>query len=147
MLPTVNAGGLISKHVPLAGTRFSVVCHAHNHEAAVGEPPFRTRNLKTALRLHPFIPTSLRYTPKTCMSLRSGATTSIQDAIRQVTLCVDFHFVNGLAVLHTISRNINYRTVAFPKTKTTTSIMRELHRVFRVRNQSSGCLGSRYLIY
>ena len=53
----------------------------------------------------------------------------IQNSLRQVTLCVDFHYVNGLPVLHTISRSINYRTVAFPKNKTTGSIMRELTRV------------------
>ena len=40
---------------------------------------------------------------------------NVHAALRQVTLCVDFHFVNGLPVLHTISRGLNYRTVAFPK--------------------------------
>ena len=57
---------------------------------------------------------------------------NIQEALCQVTLCVDFHYVNGLPVLHTISRSINYQTVAFPKNKTTSSIMRELNRVIKL---------------
>ena len=104
----------------------------HNNPLTVGDirrshaiygPPIPPLKGRTRYRTPPRIPdaTDVIQIPS-----------SIHEAIRQVTLCVDFHFVNGLAVLHTISRNINYRTVTFPKTKTTTSIMRELHRVFRL---------------
>ena len=37
----------------------------------------------------------------------------LYDDMKYVTLCADFHFVNGVTVFHTISRKINYRTV-FP---------------------------------
>ena len=53
---------------------------------------------------------------------------------KDVTLCVDFHYVNGVAVLHTISRKINYRTVSFPMNRSAASIMTHLKRVWKKYN-------------
>ncbi len=49
--------------------------------------------------------------------------------LANVTLCCDFHFVNGVTVFHTISRRINYRTVSFPLSRSKASILHELNIV------------------
>ena len=48
------------------------------------------------------------------------------DHHRNVTLCVDLFFVQGLAYLHTISRGIGFRTVAPVKDRTAATLLREL---------------------
>ena len=59
---------------------------------------------------------------------------SVYENLKHVTLCVDFHYVNGNLVFHTISRNINYRTVSFPNSKSKKSILRELRIVLQKYN-------------
>ena len=59
---------------------------------------------------------------------------TVHKEFKHVTLCIDFHFVNGVMVLHTISRRINYRTVSFPLSRSRVSIMKELKMVFRKYN-------------
>ena len=54
--------------------------------------------------------------------------------LKDVTLCIDFHFVNGITVFHTISRKIGYRTVSFPISKSTASIVKELQDVCKRYN-------------
>ena len=52
---------------------------------------------------------------------------------RRVTLCVDFFFVQGsIPFLHTISRNIGYRTVRVVADRSRGTILRELQRVIRL---------------
>ena len=42
---------------------------------------------------------------------------SLYEDLKDVTLCVDFHFVNGVTVFHTVSRRLDYRTVSFPTSR------------------------------
>ena len=51
-----------------------------------------------------------------------------------MTLCIDFHYVNNNLVLHSISRNINYRTVSFPSTRSKKSILSELKIILQKYN-------------
>ena len=39
---------------------------------------------------------------------------SLYQDLKNIVLCVDFNYVNGVVVFHSISRNVDYRTVAFP---------------------------------
>jgi Zinc knuckle len=45
---------------------------------------------------------------------------------RNVTLCADFFFVQGICFLHTISRDIGFRTVKYVPDRTHKTILREL---------------------
>ena len=54
--------------------------------------------------------------------------------LKNVTLCIDYYFVNGITVFHTISRKIGYRTVSFPNSRTTGSIVKELGDVCKLYN-------------
>jgi hypothetical protein len=54
--------------------------------------------------------------------------------LKNVTLCIDFHFVNGVTVFHTISRRINYRTVSFPLSRSKPIIVEELKKVYQKYN-------------
>ena len=58
----------------------------------------------------------------------------LYDDMKYVTLCADFHFVNGVTVFHTISRKINYRTVSFPISRSSSSILNELSKVYKIYN-------------
>ena len=51
---------------------------------------------------------------------------------RRVTLCVDFFFVQGIPFLHTISRDIGYRTVHAAADRSRATILRELQRVLKL---------------
>ena len=51
---------------------------------------------------------------------------------RNVTLCVDFFFVQGVGFLHTISRNIGFRTVAPVADRTRKTILLELQAVIKL---------------
>lgn len=55
----------------------------------------------------------------------------LYEDLKRVTLCIDFHFVNNVTVFHTISRRLNYRTVAFPMSRTKYSILKEIQEVQR----------------
>jgi len=57
-----------------------------------------------------------------------------EDLKKFVTLCVDFHYVNGVTVFHTISRKIDYRTVSFPLSRSKASIVNELKEVYKKYN-------------
>jgi hypothetical protein len=50
----------------------------------------------------------------------------------QVTLCVDFFFVQGQAFLHTISRNIQHRIVDAVPDRTKVTIIKHLNKVLRL---------------
>ncbi len=52
--------------------------------------------------------------------------TPVLEHHRNVTLCVDLFFVQGLAYLHTISRGIGFRTVAPIKDRTFATLLREV---------------------
>ncbi len=54
---------------------------------------------------------------------------SLHDDLKHVTLCIDFHYVNGVTVFHSISRQIDYRTVSFPLSQSKTSITNELQDI------------------
>ena len=56
------------------------------------------------------------------------------DDLKNVTLGVDFHYVNGVAVFHSITRRIGYRTVSFPLSRSATSIIDEMRKIFKVYN-------------
>ena len=49
-----------------------------------------------------------------------------------VTLCIDFFFVQGHAFLHTISRDINYRTVLPVSDSSASTITKELRRIIHL---------------
>ena len=44
-------------------------------------------------------------------------------------LCVDFHYVNGVTVFHSISRKVDYITVSFPTSQSKNSIISELKEI------------------
>jgi hypothetical protein len=54
------------------------------------------------------------------------------DNHRKVTLCVDFFFVQELCFLHTISRNIGFRTVVFVPDRSSKTIIHELTAVIHL---------------
>ena len=58
----------------------------------------------------------------------------LYDDLKHVTLCADFHYVNGVCVFHTISRTINYRTVSFPLSRSAQSIANEMKEVYQKYN-------------
>ena len=60
--------------------------------------------------------------------------TTMFENLKHVTLCLDFHYVNGVPVFHTISGKIGYRTVSFPLSRTKTSIMDEIFKVYKMYN-------------
>jgi hypothetical protein len=49
-----------------------------------------------------------------------------------VTLCVDFFFVQGIGFLHTISRNIGFRTIAPVPDRSRKTILKELQTVINL---------------
>ena len=59
---------------------------------------------------------------------------SMYENLKHVTLCVDFHYVNGITVFHSISRRIDYRTVSFPLNRSKATIIKELKDIFKVYN-------------
>ena len=58
----------------------------------------------------------------------------VYEDMKHVTLCVDFHYVNGVTVFHSISRKIGYRTVSFPTNRSAGSILESLKDIFKVYN-------------
>jgi hypothetical protein len=59
---------------------------------------------------------------------------ALYEDLKNVTLCIDFHFVNNVTVFHTISRRINYRTVSFPLSRSRMQILAELETVYKKYN-------------
>jgi hypothetical protein len=59
---------------------------------------------------------------------------SLHDDLKNVTLCIDFHFVNGVTVFHSISRRIDYRTVSFPLSRSKVQILNELQMIYKKYN-------------
>ena len=49
-------------------------------------------------------------------------------------MCVDFHYVNGVAGFHSISRKVNYRTVSFPLSQSKNSIIFEIKDIYNIYN-------------
>jgi len=58
----------------------------------------------------------------------------LYEDLKNVTLCVDFHYVNEITVFHTISRKIKYRTVSFPLSRSKANILNELKAIYKVYN-------------
>ncbi|GFH55457.1 hypothetical protein CTEN210_11933 [Chaetoceros tenuissimus] len=52
--------------------------------------------------------------------------------IQNITLCIDFFYVNGIPVFHTISKNVKFRSVSFPTNKTHATILQEYNDVKRI---------------
>ena len=51
---------------------------------------------------------------------------------RNLTLCMDFFFMQGMAFLHSISRKISFRTVAQVPTQSKATILRETQSVIHL---------------
>ena len=51
---------------------------------------------------------------------------SLYQYLNNIVLCVDFHYVNGVAVSHSISRTVDYRILSFPLSRSKNSIVSEL---------------------
>jgi hypothetical protein len=58
--------------------------------------------------------------------------TPILEHHMDVTLCVDFFFVQGIAFLHTISRNIDFRTVSYVADRNKPTILREMKAILHL---------------
>jgi hypothetical protein len=56
----------------------------------------------------------------------------IREHHMDVTLCVDFFFVQGIAFLHTISRNIGFRTVSYIADRNKLTILREMKAILHL---------------
>ena len=54
--------------------------------------------------------------------------------LRDVILGVDFYYVNGVAMFHSMSRKIGCRTVSFPMSRSATSIVEEMKKTFKTYN-------------
>ncbi len=59
---------------------------------------------------------------------------------RNVTLCADFFFVQGIGFLHTISRGIGFRTVTPVADRTHKTILTELRAVLRLYTSRGLCI-------
>ena len=59
---------------------------------------------------------------------------ALHDDLKNVTLCIDFHFVNGVTIFHTISQRLGYRTVSFRLSRSKASIVAELKNVYKKYN-------------
>lgn len=59
---------------------------------------------------------------------------SIYKYLHHVTLCIHFHYVNGLTVFHSISRNVSYQTVMFPYRRSTKIILKEIKDIYQEYN-------------
>ena len=57
---------------------------------------------------------------------------SVMEHHRDVSLCIDFFFVQGIPFFHTISRDIGYRTVNVVPNRSKTTIIRNIKRVFKL---------------
>ena len=49
-------------------------------------------------------------------------------------LCVDLHYLNGVAVFHSISRKMDYRTVSLPMSRSKNLIVSELKEIHKIYN-------------
>ena len=49
-------------------------------------------------------------------------------------LCVDFHYVNGVAVFHSISRTVDYITILFPLSLSKNSMVSKLKEIYKIYN-------------
>ena len=68
-----------------------------------------------------------RTTEKDIMQLPAA----LYEELKNVTLCIDYHFVNGIPVFHSISRRLDYRTVAFPRSRSKKLMIQEFRSVQR----------------
>ena len=55
-------------------------------------------------------------------------------------LGVIFHYVNGVAVFHSISRRIGYCTVSFSLSRSATLIVEEMQKIFKIYNSRGFCI-------
>jgi hypothetical protein len=59
---------------------------------------------------------------------------SLHQDLQNVVLCVDFHYVNGVAVFHSILRRIDCRKVSFPLSRSKSSIIAEMREIYKICN-------------
>ena len=59
---------------------------------------------------------------------------ALHEDLKNVTLCIDFHYVNEVTVFHSISRRIDYRTVSFPLSRSKATIINELKDIYKIYN-------------
>jgi len=78
--------------------------------------------------------TKYRYSPRFQENDIIEIPKTMFENLKHVVLCADFHYVDGVAVFHSISRKINYRTVSFPLSSSKGSIINELHEIFKIYN-------------
>jgi Reverse transcriptase (RNA-dependent DNA polymerase). len=51
---------------------------------------------------------------------------------KNVTLCADFFYVNGIAVFHAISRKLNHRYVSFPQSRSRAEIIKSINDLDKI---------------
>ena len=51
--------------------------------------------------------------------------------LRDIFLGVDFYYMNRVAIFHSISRKVGYRTVSFPMSRSATSIVKEMKKYLK----------------
>ena len=61
----------------------------------------------------------------------------LYEDLKNVTVCMDFFYVNGMPIFHTISRKLDYRTVSFPVSRSKPVMLKEYRKV-RQRYHSRG---------
>ena len=54
--------------------------------------------------------------------------------LNNIVLCVDFHYVNLVAVFHYISIKVDYITVSFPLSQSKKSILSTLREIYKIYN-------------
>ena len=54
---------------------------------------------------------------------------TLYDDLKNVGSCIDFHYVNGIAIFHSISKNMDYRTVSFPQSRSKRTIISEMKTI------------------
>ena len=59
---------------------------------------------------------------------------SLYHDCKNVTLCTDFFYVNGIPVFHAISRKINHRYISFPLSRSRQVITKEIKEVEKIYN-------------
>lgn len=59
---------------------------------------------------------------------------SLYQDLKNVVLCIDFHYVNGVAIFHSIAQRLDYRTVSFPLSRSKTSIVNKMKQIYKVYN-------------
>ena len=54
---------------------------------------------------------------------------SLYQYLKNIVLCVEFHYVNGVTVFHSISRMVDYTNVLLPLSRSKSSIVSKLKEI------------------